>query len=76
MVRAVHYVGFKDDRFLIARRTFGGPVFIHRWWDLRAQRDVGDDDLVVFADGPADQVPRSRNGSDLDEPDDPARWER
>lgn len=69
MPRCVHYVGFRDDRYLSAFRAFGGPVIIHRVWDKRAQRDVGDDDLVVFANGEPDQQPRERNGDDIDE-----RW--
>lgn len=73
MARAVHYVGFRDDAFVRARRVFGGPVMIHRWWDRRARRDVGEDDLVIFATGPHDQTPNERNAPDLDEPDDPAK---
>ncbi|WP_138469510.1 hypothetical protein [Poseidonocella sp. HB161398] len=68
MTRCVHYVGFRDDRFLTAFRAFGGPVFIHRVWDRRAQRDIGDGDLVVFANGPADQPMKERNGDDIVEP--------
>lgn len=66
-MRCVHYVGFRDDRFLNAYRVFGGPVFIHRVWDRRAFREIGDDDVVVFANGPHDQAPKERNGNDLNE---------
>lgn len=67
MVRCVHYVGFRDDRYLNARRVFGGPAFIHRWWDHRARREIGPDDVVVFADGDWRQEPRKFNAPDLDE---------
>ncbi|MCA1298027.1 hypothetical protein [Stappia indica] len=65
-MRCVHYVGFRDDRFLAAYRAFGGPVIIHRVWDKRARREIDPEaDLVVFANGPHDQAPRARNGDDL-----------
>ncbi len=67
MTRCIHYVGFRDDRFLNAWRVFGGPAFIHRVWDRRAQREIADDDVVVFATGPYHQIPRERNGDDLTE---------
>jgi len=67
MARCVHYVGFRDDAYVRARRVFGGPVIIHRWWDQRAKREIGPDDVVVFATGDSDQAPRPRNAPDLDE---------
>lgn len=66
---AVHYVGFRGDEFARARRLWGGPVFIHRRWDRRAQRDVGPDDTVIFAAGDEAQPLARSNGDDLDE-----RW--
>ncbi|MEL7341695.1 MAG: hypothetical protein AAGM67_14540 [Bacteroidota bacterium] len=68
-IRCVHYVGFKDDRFLTAYRAFGGPVFIHRSWDKRGQREIGENDLVVFANGPADQSFSEYNAPDIIEPE-------
>ena len=67
MTRCIHYVGFRDDRYLSALKVFGGPVFIHRVWDRRARREIADDDLVIFANGPYDQPPRERNGNDIEE---------
>lgn len=67
-MRCVHYVGFRDDRYLNAYRVFGGPAFIHRRWDQRAAREVSEDDIVVFANGPSEQEPSHINGNDLDEP--------
>lgn len=64
----VHYVGFRDDRFQAARRVFGGPYFIHRWWDRRAQREIAEGDLIVFAEGDENQSPRKFNAPDIDEP--------
>ena len=68
MARCVHYVGFRDDRYWNAFRIWGGPRIIHRWWDQRARRDVGPDDVVIFADGDWTQEPRRWNAPDLDEP--------
>ena len=47
----LHFVGFKDDRYHTAVKTFGKPDFIHRRWDYRAVCEVCDGDMVVFADG-------------------------
>ncbi|MGU3360043.1 hypothetical protein ACLBWX_06910 [Methylobacterium sp. M6A4_1b] len=66
---SVHYVGFRDDRYWNAYRIFGGPRVIHRRWDFYATRDVGPDDLVIFAHGDASQPIADRNAADLDE-----RW--
>lgn len=68
---AVHYIGFRGDEFVRARRLFGGPVFIHRRWDRRAQRDIGPYDVVIFAVGDEAQPLARSNGDDLDE-----RWLR
>ena len=65
----VHFVGFKDDRYWHAVRVWGKPHFIHRGWDLRALRDIGPGDIVVFASGECDQPPRVRSFNDIDE-----RW--
>lgn len=67
VTRVVHYVGFRDDRYWNAYRIFGGPRFLHRGWDLRALRDIGEDDVVVFSQGEADQEPRKMSFNDLDE---------
>lgn len=64
---AVHFVGFRDDRFLSAVKVWGRPAFIHRGWDRRARREIADNDTIVFATGEADQVPRERNFDDIQE---------
>ena len=64
-MRAVHFVGFRDDRYWCAARVWGRPSFIHYVWDRRAQRDIAEGDLVIFAKGPADQQPGQYNGPDL-----------
>lgn len=63
----IHFVGFRDDRYWNAVKVFGPPHFIHPGWDLRAQRDIDDNDLVIFANGEYDQVPRVRSFNDIDE---------
>ncbi len=55
MKHATHFVGFKDDRFLTAVRTFGPPDFIHRFWDHRAVAEVCPGDRVIFAAGDESQ---------------------
>ena len=65
----VHFVGFTDDRYWSAVKIWGRPHFIHRGWDLRALRDIGEDDMVIFAEGEHDQEPRRKSFNDIDE-----RW--
>lgn len=64
---AVHFVGFRDERYWSAVKVWGRPSFIHRGWDMRAQREIAEGDTVVFATGEADQVPKVRSYNDLDE---------
>ena len=35
---------------------------------MRARREIADDDVIVFAEGPADQPPRVKSFDDLREP--------
>lgn len=67
MRRAVHFVGFRGDEYLSAVRAFGPPDFIHRGWDLRAQREIADGDMIVFAQGGPEQEPRIKSYDDLRE---------
>ena len=46
---------------------FGKPDFIHRGWDLRAQREIAEGDTIVFAQGDADQAPRQKSFDDVRE---------
>jgi hypothetical protein len=55
MKNAVHFVGFRDERFYNAVAVFGQPDFIHRVWDNRAVQEVAPGDTVVFAKGTEDQ---------------------
>jgi hypothetical protein len=48
---AFHFVGFKDDRYWNAIKTWGRPDFIHRFWDRRAVDEVVCGDVVIFATG-------------------------
>ena len=50
MNNAIHFVGFKDNRYNAAIKVFGTPDFIHRFWDQRAANEVMENDVVVFAD--------------------------
>ena len=72
---AVHFVGFRGEEYHSAVRTFGLPDFIHRGWDMRAQREIAAGDVVVFAKY-HDQPPSRYSFDDSAEPDDPATLER
>lgn len=65
MKNAVHFVGFRDDRYWNAIKVWGEPNFIHISWDKRAQREIMEGDTVVFAKGPHDQQVREHNSPDL-----------
>ena len=65
--RCVHYVGFRDDRYWNAYRIFGGPRVIHRRWDRYARNDVGENDIVIFAEGDETQPIAKHNALDVDE---------
>lgn len=54
---ALHFVRFKDDRYLNAVKTFGMPDFIHRHWDHRALCEVVPGDTVIFAKGDEHDTP-------------------
>ena len=62
---ALHFVGFRGDEYVRAQRVFGRTDFVHIGWDLRAQREIAPDDVVVFARGSADQVPQARSFPDI-----------
>lgn len=72
---AVHFVGFRDDRYWAAVRVWGLPDFVHSRWDQRAHREVAPGDTVVFAreypDGPT-----IHSGADYVEVGDPAYREQ
>ncbi len=63
----LHFVGFKDERYLTAVSVFGTPDFIHPGWDLRAFREIAPGDTVVFANGSFNQEPRKNSYSDIKE---------
>ncbi|HEX2753746.1 MAG TPA: hypothetical protein VHP34_11700 [Alphaproteobacteria bacterium] len=63
----VHFVGFRGEEYHSAVKAFGKPHFIHRGWDLRAQREIAHDDLVIFASGSHDQEPRGKSFNDITE---------
>ena len=68
MRAAIHFVGFKNDqRYQNAAAVFGLPDFLHPGWDNRAKREIADEDLIVFANGAADQTPRAMNYNDAED---------
>lgn len=62
---ALHFVGFNDDRYWSAVKVFGLPDFIHRGWDMRAQREIAPGDTVLFASGDDRQEMRRKSYDDL-----------
>lgn len=56
---ALHFVGFKDDRYWNALRVFGLPDFYHRVWDYRARQEVIAGDVAVFATGTIEEPTKS-----------------
>lgn len=63
----IHFVGFRGDEYWSAVKAFGRPDFIHRGWDLRARREIADDDTVIFATGAHNQAPRVKSYDDIRE---------
>lgn len=55
---AVHFIGFRDDRYWSAVKVFGLPDIFHRIWDTRARAEIAEGDVVVFAKG-TDSAPPS-----------------
>jgi hypothetical protein len=63
----VHFVVFRGEEYWSAVGVWGRPDFIHRKWDLRAQREIGPDDIVVFARGEWADKPSRISGDDIRE---------
>lgn len=61
---AVHFIGFRDDRYHNAVKVFGQPDFIHRYWDVRAKQEIAEGDVVVFAKGTESDAPRAYTFND------------
>ena len=75
--RAVHFVGFRGEEYWSAVKVWGLPDVIHFHWDMRAQREIWDGDIVVFAKGEKYvDAPSPYNFDDSNQRDDPAYWER
>ena len=56
---ATHFVGFRDNaQFNRAQAVFGRPDFVHRRWDVRAQQEIVEGDVAIFAAGCERQQPQ------------------
>jgi len=64
-----HFVGFRGEEYWSAVKIWGKPTFIHKWWDRRAQREIAEGDIVIFAKGDHAQQIREHPTDDYDE-----RW--
>lgn len=49
-------------------KVWGPPDMIHMGWDRRGQRDIGEDDMVIFAKGDEHQPLAKYNYPDIIEP--------
>lgn len=72
MRAALHFIGFRDDRYWNAVRIWGEPDFIHETWDMYARDEIAPNDLVIFAMGEWHRPPRSFSSrhAKYSEPDD------
>lgn len=66
-MRVIHFIGFTGEEFWSAVKVWGQPHFIHRGWDMRAVREIGEDDLVIFANLAGLEPPRVKTFNDIDE---------
>jgi hypothetical protein len=62
---ALHFVGFRDERYWNAVRIWGRPDFVHITYDRYATHDMAAGDTVIFAKGDWSQEPRSFGGPDV-----------
>ena len=65
LLPALHFVGFRDERYWNAVRIWGKPDFIHITYDRYAVQDMAPWDVVVFAKGDWQQEPRPFSGPGL-----------
>lgn len=47
----IHFVGFRGHEYIPACRVWGLPDFIHKFHDGRMYEEIGENDIVVFANG-------------------------
>lgn len=64
---AVHFVGFRDDRYWSAVRVWGRPDFVHRGFDARMRRELAAGDTIVFADLSDPALPQWPSFDDIKE---------
>lgn len=62
---ALHFVGFRDERYWNAVKVWGKPDFVHITYDRYATHDMAPGDIVIFAKGDWRQEPRSFGGPDV-----------
>ena len=61
---ALHFIGFKDERYYNAVKVFGQPDFIHRHWDVRAKHEIAQGDVAVFATKTYHDIPNEYTFND------------
>ena len=62
---SIHFVGFKDSaQFARVQAVFGPPDFIHRRWDVRAEQEAVEGDVVIFAAGSERDAPAKQSFDD------------
>lgn len=63
MPPALHFIGFRDDRFHAAVKVWGRPDFYHRRWDERARQELAPGDVAIFSYGD-EHAPRDPHSFD------------
>ena len=47
----MHFVAMTPDQVRAATEVFGPPHYLHDRWDVRAEQEHDDGDVVVYANG-------------------------
>lgn len=61
----IHFVGFRGEEYWSAVSVWGKPDFYHRGYDNRMRREIGADDVIVFANGYEDDGPKWHSYPDI-----------
>ncbi len=63
----VHFISFRGEEYWSAVKVWGKPHYIHMGWDMRAQREIDEGDLIIFAQGSEADQPKIHNYPDTKE---------
>jgi hypothetical protein len=61
----VHFVGFKiDEQLQRAIRVFGSPTYVHPTWDVRAEQEYAEGDVIIYANKTPERIQDHPNYKD------------